>query len=154
MVEGGLEGSAVTCCRGARCNPSFRLNTRKEVSCRTIGVTLITQCLLWDCLVLDVCVRVCARSQNGARAHLMIKDALIPQRYKTKIYNPARLLQKKKGGKKRAFPPLEHCVSAEKNPNTMPGFSRTQRRSARPPGRTGKGNESSAVEEDKKEVKV
>lgn len=153
-MEGGLEGSAVTCCRGARCNPSFRLNTRKEVSCRTIGVTLITQCLLWDCLVLDVCVPVCARSQNGAGAHLMIKDALIPQRFKTKIYNPARLPQKKKkrGAEKGAFPPLEHCVSAEKKKktNTMPGFSRTQRRSARPPGQTGKGNESSAVEEDKK----
>lgn len=116
MVEGGLEGSAVTCCRGARCNPSFRLNTRKEVSCRTIGVTLITQCLLWDCLVLDVCVRVCARSQNGAGAHLMIKDALIPQRFKTKIYNPARLLQKKGGGEKSISTLGTLRVSRKKNP--------------------------------------
>lgn len=115
---------------------------------------------LWDCLVLDVCVRVCARSQNGAGAHLVIKDALIPQRFKTKIYNPARLLQKKEkekgvggwGGERSisTLGTLRVSRKKKKKNNTMPGFSRTQRRSARPPGRTGKGNESSAVEEDKK----
>lgn len=66
--------------------------------------------------MLDVCVRVCARSQNGARAHLMIKDALIPQRYKTKIYNPARLLQKKRGGRKEHFHPWNIACQQKKTP--------------------------------------
>lgn len=70
-----------------------------------MGVTLITQRLLWDCLGLDVCVCVRVVSKNGR----------LKTNYSCRASKLRFLIRPvKRREKKGKLPPLEHCASAKK----------------------------------------